>query len=89
MKFDMFGSAQALELRPSGVGTTRRLPGATPAPRFCETNPIFFDWKTWVIILGYKVLEIKNTLKTFGFVLENEANFRGVLRGRKGEYDAN
>ena len=27
------------ELRPSGVGTTRRHVGATPAPPFCETKP--------------------------------------------------
>jgi hypothetical protein len=37
------GFAQSPELRPSGVGTTRRLLGATPAPRNCETNPPFID----------------------------------------------
>jgi hypothetical protein len=36
------GSAQSPELRPSGVDKTRRLLGATPAPRNCETNPFSF-----------------------------------------------
>ena len=31
------------ELRPSGVDTSRRLLGATPAPRNYQTNPPFFD----------------------------------------------
>jgi hypothetical protein len=46
VRFDLFGSAQSLELRPSGVGTTRRHLGATPTPRFCETNRIFMSGKT-------------------------------------------
>jgi hypothetical protein len=40
------GSAQAPELRPSGVGTTRRHVGATPAPPSCETKRIFSRVKT-------------------------------------------
>src|ERR1035438_5290759 len=42
------GSAQAPELRPSGVDTSRRHLGAALAPRFCETNPNFHR----VVLIG-------------------------------------
>jgi len=47
--------------------------------RFCETNPIYFAWKTGANTQGYKVFEIGNVVKKFGFVLENEPNLWGLL----------
>jgi hypothetical protein len=51
-----------------------------PPIRFCETNPICFDQKLGLMWLNDKRLRRWDEAKEFGFVLENEPNFRGYLR---------
>jgi hypothetical protein len=62
------GFARSLELHPSGVDTTQRLLGATPAPRNCETNRIGFPMKTGLNLLRWNWMRNKGVEISIRFV---------------------
>jgi hypothetical protein len=70
------GSAQSPELRPSGVDKTQRLLGATPAPRNCETNPIYLHGKTAGIHQRCNGLCLKKLSLEIGFVWRENGRTR-------------
>ena len=71
------GSAQSPELRPSGVETTRRLLGATRAPRNCETNRIGFAMKTGVNHLWWNWMRSAGMESSIRFVWNENTQLRG------------
>ena len=64
-------SSGAIGRRSGGFGGKR-----APPICFCETNPIYVARKTAFIPQSDKGLHDRKADKTFGFVLENEPNFR-------------
>src|SRR5216683_6305575 len=71
----------APELRPSGVGTTRRHLGAARAPRFYETNRIGFITKTGGNTLKWSWIRSKRVRISIRFVFHENGMVREAEKG--------